>query len=83
MFSLLALLLLGCEDLTVTTTTMTDGVLEVHGEAVIDHQGNECTADCGIITASCTAPLVEDPATVTLSYAGSEVALDAECTDGA
>lgn len=62
------------------TATLVGDVLEVHGEAVIDSQGNECTADCGIIQATCEMPLIEDPDTVVFSYAGTETPLDAACT---
>lgn len=61
------------------TATLVDGVLEVHAEAVVESQGEECTADCGIIQATCEMPLVEDPDTVVFSYAGVETPLDAEC----
>lgn len=61
------------------TATLVDGVLEVHAEAVVESQGDECTADCGIIQATCEMPLVEDPDTVVFSYAGVETPLDAEC----
>ncbi len=62
------------------TAELVDGVVEVHGEAVIESQGTECTDDCGIITATCALPLVEDPETVELSFGGETTALDAECT---
>ena len=51
----------------------------MHGEAVIDSEGDECTADCGIIQATCALPEIEDPSSVVFSYAGAETALDAEC----
>lgn len=58
---------------------LVDGVLEVHGTAVIESIGGECTADCGYIQATCEAPLIEDPETVVFSYAGVETALDVAC----
>lgn len=61
------------------TATLVDGVLEVHAKAVIESQGTECTADCGLVQASCEMPLVEDPDTVQSSYAGELTPLDAEC----
>lgn len=72
-----------CDTLTSATCTaeLVDGVLEVHGEAVIESQGDVCTDDCGIIQATCAMPLIEDPSTVELSYAGQQTALDAECQD--
>lgn len=57
-----------------------DGVIEVHASAVIHSIYGECTADCGIIQATCEMPLVEAPETVVFSYAGSETALDAACS---
>ncbi len=61
------------------SATLVDGVLEVHAEAVIESQGNECTTDCGLVQATCELPLVEDPETVSLSYAGDTVPLDEAC----
>lgn len=58
---------------------LVSGVLEVHAEATIESQGTECTADCGEIVATCAAPLIEDPETVTISYAGVETPLAAGC----
>ena len=60
--------------------TLVDGVLEVSAEAVIESEGDMCTDDCGIIQATCELPAIEDPDSVVFSYAGSETALDAECS---
>lgn len=70
-----------CDTLVSATCTaeLVDGVVEVHAEAVIESQGTECTDDCGIVTASCEMPLVEDPDTVSFEFAGETTALDAEC----
>lgn len=70
-----------CDTLTSATCTaeLVDGLLVVHGEAVIESEGDVCTDDCGIIQATCASPLIEDPETVRFSYAGEETALDAEC----
>lgn len=62
------------------TAELVDGVVVVHAEAVIESEGNECTADCGYVQATCEAPLIEDPESVVFSYAGEETALDAECS---
>lgn len=72
-----------CDTLTSATCTaeLVDGVLVVHGEAVIESQGDVCTDDCGIIQATCAAPLIEDPSTVVISYAGVETPMDAECAE--
>ena len=69
-----------CDTLTsATCTAELDGeLIVVHGEAVIDSEGEECTADCGIIQATCDLPDGADSATG-FSYAGEETALDAEC----
>lgn len=71
-----------CDTLTSATCTaeLVDGVLVVHAEAVIVHEGDICTDDCGFIGASCPMPLVEDPDSVVLSYGGTETPLDAECS---
>lgn len=57
------------------TATLVDGVLEVHGEARMKHQGAVCTEECLTVTARCEAPLIEDPDTVTMTYAGFDAAL--------
>ncbi len=61
------------------TATLEGGQILVTGEAVIESQGEECTADCGYIQATCEMPAVEDPTTVVFLYAGVETALDAVC----
>lgn len=61
------------------TATLEGDQLVVHGEAVIESEGEECTADCGIIQATCEMPLIEDPETVVFLYAGVETPLDAAC----
>lgn len=58
---------------------LVDGEVVVHAEAVIESQGTACTADCGLVQATCTMPLVEDPETVSFSYAGENTPLDATC----
>lgn len=70
-----------CDTLVGATCTaeLVDGQLVVHAEAVIEHQGDECTTDCGIIQATCEMPLIEDPDTVVFLYAGTETPLDAAC----
>ncbi len=70
-----------CDTLTSATCTaeLVGDVLEVHAEAVIESVGDVCTEDCGFITATCTLPVIADPSTVTVSYAGVETALDAAC----
>lgn len=70
-----------CDTLVSATCTaeLVDGVVEVHAEAVIESQGQECTDDCGFIQATCALPAIEDPETVVLSYGGTETPLDAEC----
>lgn len=70
-----------CDTLTSATCTATlvDGVIEVHGEAVVETVGDTCTADCGMIVATCEMPLVEDPDGVVFSFGGTETPLDAEC----
>jgi hypothetical protein len=35
-----------------------------------------CTADCGIISATCDLPEGADPTTMTLAYAGDEAAAE-------
>ncbi|MDP2310591.1 MAG: hypothetical protein Q8P18_31520 [Pseudomonadota bacterium] len=72
-----------CDTLTSATCTaeLVDGVLVVHGESIVDSEGDVCTDDCGIIQATCAAPLIEDPSSVMLSYAGVETPLDAECAE--
>ena len=69
-----------CDTLTsATCTAELDGdLIVVHAEATIDSQGDECTADCGIIQATCDLPEGADSATG-FSYAGEETALDAAC----
>lgn len=69
-----------CDTLTsATCTAEIDGdLVVVHGEATIDSEGDECTADCGIIQATCDLPDGTDTS-MSLSYAGEETALDAEC----
>jgi hypothetical protein len=58
---------------------LVDSVVVVTGEAVIESQGDMCTDDCGIVQATCAAPELPDGAEITISYAGTEVAIDAEC----
>lgn len=72
-----------CDTLVSATCTATyaDGVVEVHAEAIIESQGNECTADCGFVTATCELPTVDDPSTTTLSYAGESHPLEEECPE--
>lgn len=62
------------------TATLEGDTLVVHAEAVIDSVGVTCTADCGQVSATCAPPLIEDPDTVTLSYAGTEHPLSDPCT---
>lgn len=70
-----------CDTLVSATceATLVDGVLEVTAEAIIESEGDQCTSDCGLIQATCEMPLVEDPSTVVVRYAGEESTLDAEC----
>lgn len=70
-----------CDTLTSATCTaeLVGDVVEVHGEAVVESVGDTCTADCGLITATCDMPLVEDPEGVVFSFGATETALDAEC----
>lgn len=70
-----------CDTLVSATCSaeLVDGVVEVHAEAVIETQGTECTDDCGIITATCELPLIEDPEGVVFELGGQTTPLDAEC----
>lgn len=72
-----------CDTLISATCTaeLVDGVLEVHAEAVIESVGDVCTEDCGYIQATCAAPVIEDPESVVLSYAGSETPLEPGCAE--
>jgi hypothetical protein len=68
-----------CDTLTEATCEATlDGTtIRVTGHAVITSQGNECTADCGTISATCALPDGADPDTMTLAYAGDEGPVEA------
>lgn len=70
-----------CDTLVSATCTaeLQGDTVVVHAEAVIESQGDECTADCGIIQATCPLPAVDDPSLVEMSYGGSGHPLDAEC----
>jgi len=53
-----------------------DGVLEVSGTASIESQiGGTCTADCGVTTAICELPSIDDPDAVVVSYGGVDTVL--------
>jgi hypothetical protein len=67
-----------CDTLTEATCEATlDGTtIRVTGRAVIESQGDMCTADCGIISATCDLPEGADPTTMTLAYAGDEAAAE-------
>ena len=58
---------------------LVDGVVVVHGEAIIDTQGVTCTADCGIVQATCALPTVEDPDATNLSYGGADHPVSDAC----
>ena len=68
-----------CDTLVSATCTadLQGSTLVVTGRAVIDSQGEECTADCGLISATCTTPTLPDE--VVVQYAGRDGALEA-CT---
>ena len=67
-----------CDTLTEASCEATlDGTtIRVTGHAEITSQGNECTADCGTISATCDLPDGADPDTMTLDYAGEEAAVE-------
>lgn len=60
---------------------LSGGNLRVTGKATVDHQGRECTDDCGLISASCRIPEgAEGSAIVQLGGDdGGELLQDAAC----
>lgn len=67
-----------CDTLTGADCTVTlDGSnLTFQGLATIQSQGNECTADCGFVTATCEVPTLDDPAAITVIYGTETMAWD-------
>jgi hypothetical protein len=48
-------------------TAALDGTdLTVTGAAQVEETDGDCTADCGILTATCTLPALDDPASITV-----------------
>jgi hypothetical protein len=70
-----------CDTLVVATCEAAlDGTtLTVTSHAEIEHQGKECTDDCGFVTATCTGDTVTDPAGIEVDVGGTTAALEA-CT---
>jgi hypothetical protein len=57
------------------TATISGEVVTVTGEAVVTSVGDECTADCGIVTAECTMPALPDTGNITVTVGDTTVPL--------
>ena len=68
-----------CDTLTddTCTATLTSGtlVVESYGRIESDVAAGTCTSDCGFASATCTLPLIEDPATVTVEHGSTSTLL--------
>lgn len=71
-----------CDTLTSAecTATLAGDTVTVTAEAVITSQGNECTADCGLVTVSCALPDLAGVTDAKIVYAGETTNVaDATC----
>lgn len=59
------------------TLTEVDGVLQIEASAVIESRGRTCTADCGAVSATCTAPVASDETYILRGDDGDQVEIDA------
>jgi hypothetical protein len=58
--------------------TLDGAVVTVTASATIQSQGQECTADCGLVSATCALPDGAEAAT-TLAWGDQQADLDAAC----
>ena len=59
------------------SASLDEDVLMVTGAAEIEsYVDTVCTDDCGFVGATCELPLIEDPATVTVSYGGVDTPME-------
>ena len=72
-----------CDTLVSATCTaeLQGDTVVVHAEAVIESEGNECTDDCGFVSAECALPEGADPTSMLLEYAGNQTALGEACPE--
>lgn len=56
--------------------TLEGSVVTVHAEAVIESQGTECTADCGLVVTTCALPDLTGVTDPTIVYSAEPVAID-------
>lgn len=70
-----------CDTLTVATceAALDGATLTVTSHAEIEHQGKECTDDCGFATAVCGGDTVADPTGITVVVGASSAPLEV-CT---
>lgn len=57
------------------TATLSGETVTVTGEVVVLREGDECTADCGIVTAECAMPALPDTGEIEVVVGDTTVAL--------
>lgn len=57
------------------TATLSGETVTVTGEAIVTSEGDECTADCGVVTATCTMPALPDTGEIQVVVGGATVPL--------
>lgn len=64
------------------STELVGNTLMVESFASVERESGGCTQDCGILTAPCDMPDIDDTSTVTITYGDTSTALDElpDCT---
>ncbi|MGH1346298.1 MAG: hypothetical protein ACRBN8_32325 [Nannocystales bacterium] len=58
------------------TLTEVDGALQIEASAILQHEGDTCTADCRSINATCTIPAPLEETYIVRGDDGDEVTVD-------